>query len=55
CGRRLFLTSLILASKYLQDKNYSSRAWARISGLSALEINRNERAFARMLDYGFFV
>ncbi|ORZ37931.1 hypothetical protein BCR44DRAFT_1375406, partial [Catenaria anguillulae PL171] len=55
CGRRLFLAALILAAKYLQDKNYSNKAWAKISGLTALEINRNEREFLDTMDYGLFV
>jgi hypothetical protein len=45
CGRRMFLAALILASKYLQDRNYSARAWSKISGLNTLEINQNEMAF----------
>ncbi|KAL8784959.1 MAG: hypothetical protein Q9195_008825 [Heterodermia aff. obscurata] len=45
CGRRMFLAALILASKYLQDRNYSTRAWSKISGLKVSEINTNERAF----------
>ncbi|KAL1998109.1 hypothetical protein VTN02DRAFT_6849 [Thermoascus thermophilus] len=45
CGRRMFLAALILASKYLQDRNYSARAWSKISGLNTLEINQNELAF----------
>ncbi|OAX79765.1 hypothetical protein ACJ72_05913 [Emergomyces africanus] len=45
CGRRMFLSALILASKYLQDRNYSARAWSKISGLNTLEINQNELAF----------
>lgn len=45
CGRRMFLTALILASKYLQDRNYSARAWSKISGLRTSEINANEMAF----------
>lgn len=45
CGRRMFLAALILASKYLQDRNYSSRAWSKISGLHTHEINQNEIAF----------
>ena len=45
CGRRMFLAALILASKYLQDRNYSARAWSRISGLQTTEINVNELAF----------
>ncbi|KAF1808768.1 hypothetical protein P152DRAFT_404781, partial [Eremomyces bilateralis CBS 781.70] len=45
CGRRMFLAALILASKYLQDRNYSARAWSKISGLKVCEININEMAF----------
>ncbi len=45
CGRRMFLAALILASKYLQDRNFSARAWSKISGLAVAEINQNERAF----------
>lgn len=45
CGRRMFLAALILASKYLQDRNYSASAWSKICGLDTVEINRNETAF----------
>lgn len=45
CGRRMFLSALILASKYLQDRNYSARAWSKISGLNTQEINQNEMSF----------
>ena len=55
CGRRMFLAALILASKYLQDRNYSARAWAKISGLQVQEINRNERAFVVAIDYKLHV
>lgn len=51
CGRRMFLAALILASKYLQDRNYSARAWSKISGLDASEINRNEMAFVVAVDW----
>ena len=45
CGRRMFLSALILASKYLQDRNFSARAWSKISGLKTFEISNNEMAF----------
>lgn len=45
CGRRMFLAALILASKYLQDRNYSAKAWSKMSGLKINEINTNERTF----------
>jgi hypothetical protein len=44
-GRRMFLTALILASKYLQDHSYSNRAWSKISGFEISEINHNELLF----------
>lgn len=55
CGRRMFLAALISSSKYLQDRNYSNRAWAKISGLPAGEINMNERMFLSMIDYQLYV
>ncbi|THC99083.1 hypothetical protein EYZ11_001404 [Aspergillus tanneri] len=51
CGRRMFLSALILASKYLQDRNYSARAWSKISGLNTLEINQNELLFLQAVDW----
>ncbi|CAG8801386.1 10934_t:CDS:2 [Gigaspora margarita] len=55
CGRRMFLASLIVASKYLQDRNYSNRAWSKISGLSVYEINANEICFLKLIDYNLFI
>lgn len=51
CGRRMFLAALILASKYLQDRNYSARAWSKISGLKVCEINANEMAFLAAVNW----
>ncbi|EPS40523.1 hypothetical protein H072_5613 [Dactylellina haptotyla CBS 200.50] len=51
CGRRMFLAALILASKYLQDRNYSARAWSKISGLNIPEINANELAFLTTVNW----
>ncbi|KAJ9666783.1 PHO85 cyclin-5 [Coniosporium apollinis] len=51
CGRRMFLAALILASKYLQDRNYSARAWSKISGLKVCEINTNEMAFLHAVNW----
>lgn len=55
CGRRMFLAALILASKYLQDRNYSARAWSKISGLNTSEINQNEMAFVLTVDWNLHV
>ena len=51
CGRRMFLAALILASKYLQDRNYSARAWSKISGLGTQEIMVNELTFLKAIDW----
>lgn len=51
CGRRMFLAALILASKYLQDRNFSTRAWGKISGLKVCEINTNERVFLSAIQW----
>lgn len=55
CGRRMFLTALILASKYLQDRNYSARAWSKISGLPLKEINDNERRYLNIVCWDLHV
>ena len=55
CGRRMFLAALILASKYLQDRNYSARAWSKISGLRVGEINSNELAFCQAVNWNFHI
>ncbi|KAG6367292.1 hypothetical protein INS49_001479 [Diaporthe citri] len=55
CGRRMFLAALILASKYLQDRNYSARAWSKISGLATHEINQNEMAFLLAVNWNLHV
>ncbi|KAF2434773.1 hypothetical protein EJ08DRAFT_581678 [Tothia fuscella] len=55
CGRRMFLAALILASKYLQDRNYSARAWSKISGLKVPEINTNEMAFLQAVNWKLHV
>ena len=51
CGRRMFLSALMLASKYIQDRNYSTRAWSKISGLRIPEINDNEREYLKLINY----
>ncbi|CAG8620882.1 14219_t:CDS:2 [Cetraspora pellucida] len=55
CGRRMFLASLIIASKYLQDRNYANSAWSKICGLHVKEINAIERRFLILIDYNLFI
>ncbi len=53
CPQRAFLAPLILASKFFQDKCYSNRAWAKLSGLPPREIG--ERALGQALEWRLWV
>lgn len=55
CGRRMFLASLVVASKFVQDKTYRNSAWAKIAGLPVAEINAAERIFLDLVDYRLFI
>jgi len=55
CPRRTFLASLILASKFMQDKCYSNRAWSKLSGFPARELSCCERALGDALNWRLWV
>ncbi|CAO3595834.1 unnamed protein product [Absidia cylindrospora] len=55
CGRRMFLASLVVASKFVQDKTYRNSAWAKIAGLPVAEINAAERIFLGLVDYRLYI
>ena len=55
CPRRMFLAAIMLGWKYTQEKSYSSRAWARISGLHLKEINSNEVMFLVRIDWRLYI
>ena len=55
CPRRTFLAAIILASKFLLDKCYSNRAWAKMSGLPLHEVGRSERALGDILGWRLWV
>ncbi|KAI8971109.1 cyclin-domain-containing protein [Pilobolus umbonatus] len=55
CGRRMFLASLVVASKFVQDKTYRNSAWAKIAGLPVTEINIAERYFLNIIDYRLYI
>ncbi|KAI8888512.1 hypothetical protein K501DRAFT_145887, partial [Backusella circina FSU 941] len=55
CGRRMFLAALMCASKYLNDKNYRNKTWAKIASLSVQEINKTEAVFLQLVDYQLYV
>lgn len=55
CGRRAFLSALMIASKYVQDRNYSIRAWGKISGLPVPELCENEQLFLSTMGWNAHV
>jgi len=55
CQRRMFLAALMLSSKYTQDRNFSSRSWATISGLRSNELNANEALFLATIDWRLYI
>ena len=55
CGRRTFLSSLILAGKYIQDRNYNMTAWSKITGLSVTELKHNEIEFLKCVDWKLYI
>lgn len=54
-ARRTFLASLILATKFIQDKAYSNKAWAKLSGPAGSEVGRCERALGGALGWRLWV
>ncbi|KAG8901348.1 hypothetical protein FRB99_005384 [Tulasnella sp. 403] len=54
-ARRTFLAALVLATKFMQDKAYSNKAWAKLSGLAGKEVGRCERALGGALQWRLWV
>lgn len=55
CRRRMFLAALMLGWKYTQDRSYTSRGWAKVSGLCAREINFNEAIFLEAIHWALYI
>ncbi|KAI8815375.1 hypothetical protein BJ742DRAFT_750306 [Cladochytrium replicatum] len=55
CGRRMFLTALMSASKYLLDRPPSNLAWARLGGLELEHLNTVEASFLGAIQFDLFV
>jgi len=49
------LASLLVATKFLQDRAFSNKAWAKLTGLSPREIGRCERALLQVLEWRLWV
>lgn len=55
CCYRLFLTSLILASKFLEDHTYTNASWGKIGHLHTEEVNRLERELLHALGFRLYM
>ncbi|ORX80251.1 hypothetical protein K493DRAFT_293171 [Basidiobolus meristosporus CBS 931.73] len=55
CGRRMLLASIIVASKFVQDRSCKNSAWAKITNSSVAEVNSMEITFLRLIDYRLYV
>lgn len=52
---RLLLTSILIASKVLDDKGEDNAAYARVGGLTTQELNQLEALFLKCLKWRLFV
>jgi len=55
CGRRMFLGSVIIASKYLYDRTYSNSMWAKLLCLDIKEVNNIQMDFLEALNYDLYI
>ncbi|GMM27859.1 hypothetical protein DAMA08_005750 [Martiniozyma asiatica (nom. inval.)] len=55
CIRRLWLSCIIIASKYHNEKNYNLQVWAKWTGLPVSAIRENERFVLALLNYELYV
>jgi hypothetical protein len=55
CPRRTLMGALVLSAKFVQDKCYSNRAWAKLCGLPPREVSRCERALGDVLGWRLWV
>ncbi|KZT60654.1 hypothetical protein CALCODRAFT_96393 [Calocera cornea HHB12733] len=55
CPRRTLVGTLILASKFLGEKVYSMKAWARMTGLEAPDLVQSEQLIGTALKWDLWV
>lgn len=55
CSRRTFLASIMISSKFLQDRTFSNRAWSKISGLNVKELGIVERRMLSAIEFDLSV
>jgi hypothetical protein len=55
CIHRLFLTSLVVAVKFYEDKYYKNSFYSKVGGISSTELNTLELEFLDFIDYTLYV
>ena len=55
CIHRLFLSSLVVAAKFFDDKFYKNLYYSKVGGISNDEMNVLEIQFLLLIDFGLFV
>ena len=50
-----FLTSLVIATKFNEDKNFKNNYYAKVGGITLEKLNRLEKIFLVTIDYSLFV
>ena len=55
CIHRLFLSSLVVAAKFFDDKFYKNSYYSKVGGISNSEMNTLEIQFLLFIDFELFV
>ena len=55
CIHRLFLSSLVVAAKFFEDKYYKNSYYAKVGGIATTELNILELQFLTFIDFQLFV
>jgi hypothetical protein len=51
---RIYLTSLLISIKYIDDMFYDNRHYARVGGISVFELNKMELEFLARMNFDFY-
>lgn len=55
CGRRMFIISLILSTKYLLDGYNKNILWSKITRLNVKDINLYEKETLKLIKYDLYI
>jgi Cyclin len=55
CIHRLFLSGLVVAAKFFEDKYYKNSYYSKVGGISNIELNTLELQFLLLIDFQLYV